>query len=108
MSYAITYEVSATATCTDTPTCLSSLYAIISYSDTNGDSSQDSDAVLPWSATVSISSSSYDGYAVTAQLLESYVDVEASITCTVLQDGKQVDTNTSTGPGAVVDCSGEV
>jgi hypothetical protein len=58
---------------------------------------------VPQNITVQLATGSF--YEISVQDMDQY---GTSITCTVLEDGTQISSNTSTGPYSIADCHGSL
>ena len=87
---AITYQVEGTG-----PS------ASITYSGNDLNISQDTEAALPWTKSVTI-----DGLAKTATLSAQNAG-GGSVTCRILADGKQIAEQTANGSYAIASCTGD-
>ncbi|TXG90550.1 hypothetical protein DW322_10340 [Rhodococcus rhodnii] len=90
-SVSVTYQVEGTGT-----------GATVTYSGTNLDMAQETNATLPWSRDVDI-----DGLGKFVTMTASNGSDGGSITCRILADGNQIAEQTSSGPYANVSCSGD-
>lgn len=77
--------------------------ATITY-DVNGNTTQDTEAQLPWSKETEVTGlSKYVSF-----MASNGIEASGKITCQVLRDGKVIIENTASGPGASASCSGDV
>lgn len=79
-------------------------FADLTYTNSQGNSTQAVDAPLPQSVPVQRLTGAF--YYMSAQNTSNFLT--SSITVTVVTDGSQICQNTSTGPGAIADCTGSV
>jgi MmpS family membrane protein len=90
-SHAVTYTVSGLSRTAD-----------ITYSDANGDTSQHFDVMLPWTKTFTAE----EGAVLSISARRGGAPGE--ITCDIRIDGRQLQTNTSSGPNAICSASAKL
>lgn len=81
-----------------------SYQASVTYTNAGEQTAQDTDASTPWSVPTTLDSG--QPFDLSAQCSTNYCGTETTITCTVNINGATAVTNTSSGPGAIVDCRG--
>jgi hypothetical protein len=75
--------------------------------DSNFGQQQDNGAKLPWSKTIEFENGLFDAQP-TSLVAQSGSGGSGSITCRILRNGQEVTSSTSSGPYAVVTCSGGI
>jgi hypothetical protein len=90
-SHAITYTVSGLSRTAD-----------VTYSNAKEDTSKDSDVSLPWSKTFTAEEGAF--LSISARRGRA----PGEITCEIRVDGRQIQTNTSSGPYATCTASGKL
>jgi hypothetical protein len=88
-SHQVKYEVTGTATIVD-----------VTYQNENGDASQLSKRLVPWSTTVTVGSGGF------AYVSAQNAGESGDVTCTIYVDGTQKESNTSSGAFTICTASG--
>jgi hypothetical protein len=91
VEHTVVYEITGNAT----------IAGLTYVNSDSGNTAQATDAPVPQNIAVQLATGSF--YGISAQDMDPY---GTSITCTVLEDGTQIATNTSTGAYAIADCHG--
>lgn len=105
-----------TATASGSPTGVTVRYEVVGdgvatasvtyVADENFSQQQANGAALPWSADVAFPDAGVLGVQPLVLTAQSQSQTGGEITCTILRDGVVVTSSTSSGPFAVVTCSG--
>lgn len=89
--HAVTYEVTGSAGAID-----------VTYENANGDSSQEGGMAVPWRRTFTMTEGSF------VYISAQNQGESGSVTCTVLVDGVEAESNTSSGGYTICSASGSL